>query len=74
MESNNNNEEYDEQNMNEENEILDDDYLIQLHRILQDMKNKRKEAERDANILDGRLKCLRGEEEKTLKKNRSNST
>ena len=68
MESNNNNEEYDEQNMNEENEILDDDYLIQLHRILQDMKNKRKEAERDANILDGRLKCLRGEEEKTLKK------
>ena len=68
MESNNNNEEYDEQNMNEKNEILDDDYLIQLHRILQDMKNKRKEAERDANILDGRLKCLRGEEEKTLKK------
>jgi hypothetical protein len=36
--------------------------------FLQDMKNKRKEAERDANILDGRLKCLRGEEEKTLKK------
>ena len=64
--NNNNNEDYDENEEN--NEILDDDYLIQLHRILQDMKNKRKEAERDANILDGRLKCLRGEEEKTLKK------
>ena len=49
-------------------EILDDDYLLQLHRYLQEMKKQRKEAEQDANLLDGRLRCLRDEEKKTLKK------
>ena len=52
-------------------EILDDDYLLQLHKYLQEMKKQRKEAEQDANLLDGRLRCLRDEEKKTLKKSRS---
>ena len=49
-------------------EILDDDYLLQLHKYLQEMKNQRKQAEQDANLLDGRLRCLRDEEKKTLRK------
>ncbi len=49
-------------------EILDDDYLLQLHKYLQEMKKQRKEAEQNANLLDGRLRCLRDEEIKTLKK------
>ena len=49
-------------------EILDDDYLLQLHKYLQEMKNARKQAEQDANLLDGRLRCLRDDEKKTLKK------
>ena len=49
-------------------EILDDDYLLQLHKYLQEMKKTRKQAEQDANLLDGRLRCLRDEEQKTLKK------
>ena len=65
MEDNNNN------NMNQEGEegeeILDDDYLLQLHKYLQEMKKQRKQAEQDANLLDGRLRCLRDEEQKTLK-------
>ena len=32
------------------------------------MKKQRKQAEQDANLLDGRLRCLRDEEQKTLKK------
>ena len=70
MEENENNNE----NMNQEgeegegDEILDDDYLLQLHKYLQEMKKQRKQAEQDANLLDGRLRCLRDEEQKTLKK------
>ena len=52
----------------EGDEILDDDYLLQLHKYLQEMKKQRKQAEQDANLLDGRLRCLRDEEKKTLKK------
>ena len=53
----------------EQEEILDDDYLLQLHKYLQEMKNARKQAEQDANLLDGRLRCLRDEEKKNIKKN-----
>ena len=69
------NNDYEEQNqqgngeeMEEGEEILDDDYLLQLHKYLQEMKRQRKEAEQNANLLDGRLRCLRDEEKKTLKK------
>ena len=52
----------------EGNEILDDDYLLQLHQYLQEMKKQRKEAEQNTNLLNGRIRCLRDEEKKTLKK------
>ena len=52
----------------EREEILDDDYLLQLYKYLQEMKNTRKKAEQVANLLDGRLRCLRDEEKKNLKK------
>ena len=57
-----------EENNEEENDILDDDYLLQLHQYLQEMKKQRKQAELDANLLTGRLRVLRDEEQKTLKK------
>ena len=68
-ESNNNNNE-DQDNNQEENdeEILDDDYLLQLHQYLQQMKQQRKQAELDINLLGGRLRALRDEQKKTLKK------
>ena len=52
----------------EGDEILDDDYLLQLHQYLQEMKKQRKEAEQNTNLLNGRIRCLRDEEKKTLKK------
>ncbi len=52
----------------EEEELLDDDYLLQLHRYLQEVKNRRKQVEQDAQLLDGRLRCLRDENERTEKK------
>ena len=51
-----------------EDEILDDDYLLQLHQYLQEMKKQRKQAEQDADLLNGRLRVLKDEETKTLKK------
>ena len=68
MEENENNQENMNQGGEEGDEILDDDYLLQLHKYLQEMKKQRKQAEQDANLLDGRLRCLRDEEQKTLKK------
>ena len=56
------------ENEEEEEEILDDDYLIQLHRCLQDIKNQRKIAEKDTNLIGGRVRMLREENEKNLKK------
>ena len=51
-----------------EDEVLDDDYLLQLHQYLQEMKKQRKQAEQDADLLNGRLRVLKDEEQKTLKK------
>ena len=68
MEENENNQENMNQGGEEGEEILDDDYLMQLHKYLQEMKKQIKQAEQDANLLDGRLRCLRDEEQKTLKK------
>lgn len=52
---------------------IDDDmendlYLMELHKRLCAMKKERKKAEQDAHLLDNRLKLLKGEEDKTLKK------
>jgi hypothetical protein len=52
----------------EQEEILDDDYLIQLHKHLQVVKNKRKLAEKDTNLINGRVRMLREENKKNLKK------
>ena len=57
-----------EENNEGEDEILDDDYLLQLHQYLQEMKKQRKQAELNANLLTGRLRVLIDEEQKTLKK------
>ena len=57
-----------ENNENGEDEVLDDDYLLQLHQYLQEMKKQRKQAEQDADLLNGRLRVLKDEEQKTLKK------
>ena len=64
QDNNPNNENEANQNGEEEEEVLDDDYLLQLHQYLQEMKKQRKQAETDANLLDGRLRCLRDEEKK----------
>ena len=57
-----------ETEVQEEEELLDDDYLLQLHRYLLEVKNRRKQVEHDAKLLDGRLRCLRDENERTEKK------
>ena len=67
-----NNQQYNEEEYNEEannDEYLDDDYLIQLHNELKKTKQQRKQAEQDTNLLDNRIKCLRNEEIKAIKRN-----
>ena len=49
-------------------ELMDDDYIVQLHKYLQEKKRQRIQAEQDANLLDCRLRCLKEQEENTLKK------
>jgi len=55
-----------ELNNNEEQaeDFENDIYLIELHKRLTNMKKERKKAELDAQLLDNRLKLLKGEEEK----------
>ena len=48
--------------------IIDEDYLINLHNKLKETKKIRQQAEQDANLLDGKLRCLRDEEKKTRQK------
>lgn len=57
---------YDQENQEEQFE--DDVYLVELHKRLTAMKNERKKAEQDAQLLENRLKLLHGEENKTVKK------
>ena len=67
-EKENNNENINQEGGEEGEEILDDDYLLQLYKYLQEIKKQRKQAEQDANLLDGRSCRLSDEEQKTLKK------
>ena len=55
------------EDIDNENLYADDDYLIELHRKFTEMKNQRKQAERDVSLLDGRVKCLRNEDDKMRK-------
>jgi len=63
-------EEINEENVEDgQNEEFEEDvYLMQLHKRLLEMKKDRKKAEQDAQLLNNRLKLLKGEEEKTWKK------
>ena len=51
-----NGEEANPQEEMEGDEILDDNYLLQLHQYLQEMKRQRKEAEQNTNLLKMRNK------------------
>ena len=55
------------EDIDNENFYSDDDYLIELHRKFMEMKNQRKQAERDVSLLDGRVKCLKNEDDKIRK-------
>lgn len=57
-----------EEDLEGNDNILDDDYIVQLHKYLQEKKMQRIQAEKDANLLDCRLRCLKEQEENTLKK------
>ena len=65
---------YEDQDNEQQNENMEDEdfenvlYLVELHKRLVAMKKERKKAEQDASLLDNRLKLLKGEEDKTLKK------
>ncbi len=62
MEINNN---YEDNNIEQEEDFEENDiYLIELHKRLTQMKKDRKKAENDAQLLDNRLRLLKGEEEK----------
>ena len=50
------------------NELIDDEYIYQLHTQLKLMKAQRKQFEKDNLLLNGRLQCLKNEHAKTLKK------
>ena len=50
------------------NGIIDDDYIYQLHEKLKLMKEQRKLSEKENRSLNGRVNCLKNEYEKTLKK------
>lgn len=52
------------ENQEEIEDLENDIYLIELHKRLTMMKKDRKKAEQDAQLLDNRLKLLKGEEEK----------
>jgi hypothetical protein len=52
----------------DEDNYEDDIYLVELHKRLAAMKNERKKAQQDAQVLENRLKLLHGEETKTIKK------
>lgn len=53
--------------------ILDDDYIVQLHKYLQEKKMQRIQAEKDANLLDCRLRCLKEQEENRSKEKANNT-
>lgn len=56
------------QNPIETNSVDEEQYLQELQRRLNQMKQERKAAEQDTKVLDNRISMLRFEEEKTWKK------
>ena len=64
QQNNNENIDNDNENQEDENDIL----LHELQLQLAQMKNERKEAQKNAQLLDNRINILKREEEKNWKK------
>ena len=52
----------------DQNQFIDDDYLLHLHQRLVQTKELRKISENGVKILNGRVRCLKDENQKTLNK------
>jgi hypothetical protein len=52
----------------EQKQFVDDDYLINLHHKLSQIREQRKITENGVNILNSRINCLEKENERTLSK------
>ena len=52
----------------DQKQFIDDDYLLQLHQRLVQTKELRKISENGVKILNGRVRCLKDENQKTLNK------
>ena len=50
------------------NDLSDDDYILELHRKLAEKREIRKISEQGVKILNGRVRCLKDENKKTLAK------
>jgi len=50
----------------------DDQYMLELQKRVAMMKNERKQAEKDSQLLFNRLRLLKGEEEKVINRYFSN--
>ena len=59
--------ENEQENFNDNEDEEDDNYLQELHLKLAEMKKERKEAQKNAQILDNRINMLKNEEEKRWK-------
>ena len=59
--------ENEQENLNDNEDEEDDNYLQELHLKLAEMKKERKEAQKNAQILDNRINMLKNEEEKRWK-------
>ena len=49
-------------------DLFDDEYILALHHKLEEKKEQRKISEQDVKILNGRVRCLKDENKKTLAK------
>jgi hypothetical protein len=52
----------------DQKQFIDDDYLLQLHQRLTQTREQRKISENGVKILNGRVRCLKEENQKTLAK------
>ena len=55
-------------NKNYPQELFDDEYILSLHQKLEEKKELRKISEQNVKILNGRVRCLKDENKKTLAK------
>ena len=48
--------------------FIDDDYILQLHQRLAQIREQRKISENGVKVLNGRVRCLKEENQKTYQK------